>query len=106
MRRVLKLGNRLSMLKINDCWWWIDREAPQLVVGFQRVSNGVEEVIGYASLPIQRGVKGRFRNHSERIFSALNRWKRNLILSPAFGEICTHSVQWSWRNFTWVCDAV
>ncbi len=106
MRRVLKLGNRLSMLKINDCWWWIDCEAPQFVFGLQRIVNGIEKVIRYVFLPIQRGVKGRFCNHSERIFSAVNRRLSNLIVPAAFGEIGPHSMQGRWPNFTWACNAV
>jgi hypothetical protein len=42
---VLKQGNRLRMLKINDRWSRVDGETPQLVVGNQWVADGLNAKI-------------------------------------------------------------
>src|SRR5262245_32506488 len=71
VRSVLELGNRLSTFQIDDRRRRVNREAPQLVFGYQRVIDGIEPVIGYLASPVKGVVEGLLRDDSQRIFSAV-----------------------------------
>ena len=63
---------RLRVLKVNDRWSGVYRETPQLVIGNQRVADGVHAVGRDLALPFDGLVERRLSDNRQRVFSAID----------------------------------
>ncbi len=85
MRGVLEEVEGLWVLQIDDGRSRINREAPQLVRGHERVIERFEPMPGYSVLPLKGVVEGRFGDHDQRILSAVDSRLTRSVVPPPFG---------------------